>query len=303
MDNPIAFMGSPDFAVPCLQALVESFNVVGVVTQPDKPAGRGRQLQSPPVKTFALEHHLPVIQPSRLSSDEQALAQLRAWHPDVIVVVAFGQILRSEVLNLPKFGCLNVHASLLPRWRGAAPINAAILHGDKQTGVTIMKLDQGVDTGPTLSQRSTQITPQDNAETVFQRLAEMGAELLVETLPSYLAGELTPQPQEDSLATVAPMLQKEDGVLDFNLTAEELARKVRAYTPWPGTFTTWKGQRLKVHRAHAAAGRGEPGQHTQHEGLPAIYTADGLLVLDELQPAGKKAQAGDVFLLGARDWE
>ncbi len=231
------------------------------------------------------------------------MAQLRAWQPDVIVVVAFGQILRPDVLALPPYGCLNVHASLLPRWRGAAPINAAILHGDAQTGVTIMKLDEGMDTGPTLSQRITEISPQDTAETLSQRLADLGAELMTETLPAYLNGQLTPQPQDESKATIAPMLQKADGELDFQQPAARLARQVRAYAPWPGTYTTWKEQPLKVHRAHAvASGAGQPGRHTRHQGLPAIHTADGLLVLDELQPAGKKAQPGEVFLNGARDW-
>jgi len=303
MAYSIVFMGSPDFAVPSLKALTEQFEVVGVVTQPDRRAGRGRTLQAPPVKEFALQLGLPVIQPIRLGRDPEALARLQAWQPDVIVVVAFGQILRANVLDLPPFGCINVHASLLPRWRGAAPINAAILHGDEQSGVSIIKLDEGVDTGPVLSQCAIPITPDEDAAALSDRLAHLGAELLAETLPQYLSGTISPQPQDETLATYAPMLRKQDGELDFNRPAEELVRQVRAFSPWPGTYTHWKDQPLKVHRTHAHPGSGQPpGQHTEQDGLPAIATSEGLLVLDELQPAGKKAMAGEIFLRGARDW-
>lgn len=298
-------MGSPEFALPSLQALAERYPLAGVVTQPDRPAGRGRALTPPPVRLLAERLGLPVIQPQRLR-DPQAMDQLRAWAPDLIVVAAFGQILRPELLALPERGCLNVHASLLPRWRGAAPVQAAILNGDRETGVSIMAMDAGVDTGAVLSQRATPIAPDENAGSLTARLAELGAALLIETLPPYLSGELLPRPQNESRATYAPMLKKDDGRLDFTRPAEELARRVRAFNPWPGAFTTWQGQRLKILRAHAVEidrtdGRA-PGRATVHEGLPALIAGRGLLVLDEVQPAGKRAMPGRLFLQGARGW-
>ena len=302
MTTKIVFMGSPDFSIPALRALAEVYPIVGVVTQPDRPAGRGRVLTPPPVKCLALELGLPLIQPERLRQPE-AMAQIQAWAPDVIVVAAFGQILRPAVLELPLFGCVNVHAALLPRWRGAAPIQAALLNGDAQTGITIMRMDAGVDTGPTLSQRALPIQPDDNAGALSERLAALGGELLLETLPAYLSGELAPQPQEDAGATYAPMLNKADGQLDFSQPAEALARRVRAFNPWPGAFTVWQGQMLKIQRAHAVPTPcARPGQTVVYQGLPALCTSDGLLALDELQPAGKKPQPGKAFLQGARGW-
>jgi methionyl-tRNA formyltransferase len=295
------FMGSPEFALPTLQKLAEQVHLVGVITQPDRPSGRGRQLAPPPVKVLADALGLPCIQPERLRQPE-ALAQLQAWQPDLIVVAAFGQILRPAVLDLPRFGCINVHASLLPRWRGAAPINAAILHGDVETGVTIMRMDPGIDTGPMLSQRAEPIRPADTALSLGARLAELGSRLLVETLPAYLDGSLLPQPQDDARATYAPMLKKEDGRLDFNEPAAALARRVRAFTPWPGTFTTWQEELLKILRAHAVPGQAERGAALVHQGLPALGCAEGLLVLDEVQPAGKTPRHGKIFLQGAPGW-
>jgi len=294
-------MGSPDFAVPSLEALAARYPVIGAVTQPDRPAGRGRTLVPPAVKLAAQALGLSLIQPERLRAPE-AMEQLRAWAPDVIVVAAFGQILRPDVLDLPKFGCVNIHASLLPRWRGAAPIQAAILAGDAETGVTIMKMDAGVDTGPMLSLRAIPISLDDTAGTLFKKLAQLGADLLLETLPGYLGGEIQPKPQDDSQATYAPMLKKEDGLLDFNRPAEELARRVRAMNPWPGAFMLWQDAPLKIQRAHVVAVKAESGKHLVHQGLPAIGTADGLLVFDEVQPAGKKPMPGKAFLAGARDW-
>jgi len=304
MDTPkIVFMGSPDFAVPTLLALAEGYPVVGVVTQPDRPAGRGRKLTPPPVKMLADELCLPVIQPQRLHKDPSAMDQIRKWTPDVIVVAAFGQILKPEVLNLPPYGCLNVHGSLLPRWRGAAPINAAILHGDSETGITIMKMDPGLDTGPMISKRTIHIEAHDTAGSLLDKMARLGAELLIETLPKYLGGDLNPQPQDDSQATYAPMLRKSDGELDFNQSADDLARKVRAFNPWPGTFFKWSGSNLKVHAAYPVDKASTlAGQLMVHNHFPAVGTSDGILVLTELQPAGKKTMAGDVFLRGAKDW-
>ena len=294
-------MGSPDFALPTLKALARAYPIIGVVTQPDRPAGRGRELKPPPVKTLALDLGLSVIQPERLRQSE-AMEQLRAWTPDLIVVAAFGQILRPEMLDLPRYGCINVHASLLPRWRGAAPIQAAILAGDSETGVTIMKMDAGVDTGPILSQHAIPIAPDDTAGALSKKLAALGADLLLQTLPVYLGGEIQPQPQPAGGATHAPMLKREDGRLDFTLPAEELARKVRAFNPWPGAFMEWQSAPLKVHRAHLEAGSEPAGKRLVFRGQAAVGTGSGLLILDEVQPAGRKPMPGKAFLAGARNW-
>lgn len=296
-------MGSPDFAVPSLSSLAENFNVVGVVTQPDRPAGRGRKISSPQVKLLAMDLGIPVIQPRRLSKDHDAMVQLQAWNPDLIVVAAFGQILKPDVLSLPENGCLNVHGSLLPRWRGAAPLNAAILHDDRETGITIMKMDAGLDTGPIINQRAIPIRDDDTAGTLFGKMAELGAELLVNTIPAYLRGEMMPEPQDNSLATYAPMLTKADGELDFNQTAVYLARQVRAYQPWPGTFFERAGTQIKVQAAHSV-GRPSPGigNFTVVDGFPAVGTIEGILVLGQVQPAGKKSMPGDVFLRGFKQW-
>jgi methionyl-tRNA formyltransferase len=303
----IVFMGSPEFSLPVLRLLAQHYQVAGVVTQPDRPKGRGQTLTPPPVKVQSMELGLPVIQPRRLH-EPVAMEQLQAWQPDLIVVAAFGQILKPEVLDLPRHGCINVHASLLPRWRGAAPIPAAILHSDVQTGVTIMRMDPGVDTGPILSQRAIPILPDDTSRILSERLAVLGAELLIETLPGYLAGQLVPLAQDETHATYAPMLKKEDGELDFTQPAVDLARRVRAFNPWPGAFTVWQRQILKIHHAHSITDqriltpKPPPGAQVIHAGLPALVTSDGLLALDEVQPAGKKPMPGKAFLIGARSW-
>ncbi|MGE5777008.1 MAG: methionyl-tRNA formyltransferase [Chloroflexota bacterium] len=297
----VVFMGSPDFSLSTLRALAEHYDLVGVVTQPDRASGRGRELKPPSVKLLAQELNLPMIQPERLKQPE-AMEQLRLWNPDLIVVAAFGQILRKDVLELPPFGCINVHASLLPRWRGAAPINAALLHGDEETGVTIMKMDVGLDTGPTLSRRAVRLTPDDTAGSVFETLSRLGAELLIETLPDYLSGKLQPVPQTDEGTTYAPMLKKEEGKLDFNHAAEELERRVRAFNPWPGAFMDFDGAMLKIHRSHVEQGRAEVGQRLVYRDQPAVAARDRLLILDEVQPAGKKPMSGKSFLSGARNW-
>ncbi len=301
-------MGSPDFAVPILRALVgggesgpSPFDVVGVVTQPDRQAGRGRGLKPPPIKTVAHDLGIAVAQPERLRAPE-AIDQLRQWAPAVIVVAAFGQILRPEVLALPPHGCLNVHASLLPRWRGAAPVQAALLAGDIETGITIMKMDQGVDTGAIISQRAARIEAGDTAGSLLEKLSQLGADLLIKTLPPYLSGELLPRPQDEGRATYAPMLKKEDGLLDFTRPADELARRVRALNPWPGAFFEWNSETLKVHRAYAEIGNAPMGKTLVHGGQPAIGARGGLLILDEVQAAGKKPMSGKAFLAGARDW-
>ncbi len=295
-------MGSPEFALPTLKALAERYPLVGVVTQPDRPAGRGNVLTPPPVKVLAQQLGLEVFQPEKLRTPE-AMEKLRSWNPDLIVVAAFGQILRQEVLDLPPFGCINVHASLLPRWRGASPIQAAILHGDTVTGVTIMKMDPGIDTGPILAQRTVTIQPEDTAGSLSERLAQEGASLLMEVLPDYLEGRLQPQPQPEEGATYAKMLSKEEGNLRFEESVHQLVNRVRAYHPWPSAYTFWNGQMLKIHRARAVEdSQSAPGQRRIIEGYPAIGTSDGWLLLLEVQPAGKRAMDGKDFLRGARTW-
>lgn len=303
-------MGTPSFAVPTLNALADAHHVVGVVTQPDRPAGRGRDLHQSAVKRAALEHDLPVFQPASLRTPE-ALAHLADWRPDLIVVAAFGQILTPDVLDLPPYGCLNVHASLLPRWRGAAPVAAAILAGDEVTGVTIMKMDPGLDTGPILAQRQEPIHADDTRATLMERLSVVGAELLAETLPAYLAGDLKPRPQDDGQATFAERLRKQDGRLDWSRPAIVLDRKIRAFTPWPGTFTFWEGRRLKVIQASPLPdwqGDDPPGTVVEIDaGCPsdspaAVATGEGALRLDKVQLAGKRGMAIGPFLQGRRDF-
>lgn len=303
MSIRIVFMGSPDFAVPTLQALAadERYTLVGVVSQPDRPAGRHMTLTPPAVKVAAEALAIPVIQPEKLRQPE-AMDQLNAWDPHLIVVAAFGQILRPAVLDMPRYGCINVHASLLPRHRGAAPIQAAILAGDAETGVTIMKMDPGLDTGPMIRQRAIPIAPDDTGGSLFEKLAHLSGPFLLETIPEYIAGNLTPVPQPEIGSTYAPMLKKEDGLLDFSLSATELERKVRAFNPWPGSFLLEDGVPLKIHKVHVKAAKTEPSKRVVVDGLPAMGTSDGLIVFDELQPAGKKSMSGKAFLAGGRVW-
>jgi len=303
MSTRVVFMGSPDFALTTLRSLANHYQVVGVVTQPDRASGRGRELKAPPVKLLAQEWNMPSMQPQKLREPE-AMQQLQAWNPDLIVVAAFGQILKKDVLELPKYGCINVHASLLPRWRGAAPINAAVLAGDKETGVTIMKMDAGLDTGPMLAMKHIRIRPDDTAGSLFEALATLGADLLIETLPAYMEGKLTPQPQPADGATYAPMLKKEDGRLDFTQPTVELERRIRAMNPWPGAWFEWDGNVLKVGRGIVGEAKGkEVGSRLIGEGRPAVRCVDGVLILEEVQPPGKKMMPGKAFLSGARNWE
>lgn len=295
----VVFMGSPEFALPTLTRLIQEHQVVAVVCQPDRPAGRGRQIQAPAVKLLAIKHDIPVLQPARMR-DADSLAAVRQWQPELIVVAAYGQILPQVLLDLPPYGSLNVHASLLPRWRGASPIQYALLSGDRETGVTIMRMDAGLDTGPILAQRAIPIPDRVTAGKLSQSLAELGAGLLADSIPAYVSGQLRPVPQDDALATLAPQLTKSDGELDFNRSAEELARQVQAFEPWPGSFTHWSGRRLVVKAAHADRNSGEqPGLVHALSGIPAVSTADGILVLDEVQLAGRSESSGADFLRGA----
>ncbi len=299
----IVFMGTPEIAVPALNALAERYEVVGVVTQPDREAGRGKKIVMPAVKEAALELGIPVIQPERMKVPG-TFEQLQAWNPDLIVVMAFGQILRKNVLEFPKYGCLNAHASLLPRWRGASPIQAAILNGDAVSGVTIMQMDPGIDTGPMLRSREIAIAPDDTAVTLSAKMAQIAAELLIETIPGYTDGSILPQAQPEEGACYTGMISKEDALLDFSTAAAPLAWKVRAYNPRPCAFFRIGEDSFKVFRAHVAENTEglKPGTRTVVKGVPAVAAADGLLVLDEIQAPGKKALPGKAFLSGYRKW-
>ena len=314
-------MGTPDFALPSLRGLVEhaapgqlwpgGLDIVGVVTRPDKVAGRGRQASISPVKRYALEQEISVYQPGPLRRPE-ALDLLAALAPELIVVAAFGQILPREVLQLPRYGCLNVHASLLPRHRGASPIPAAILAGDGETGVTIMLMDEGLDTGPILAKRATTIEPYDTAGTLFERLGELGAETLLETLPHWLLGAIVPEPQDTSQATLTRILTKEDGLLDWRNGAIMLERAVRAYHPWPGAYTTWSQNPLKVLKAHVLQEVGGEEQTRlagqcflsgsgSRDQVLCCSCGQGSLALDVIQLAGKRAMSSAEVLRGRPD--
>ena len=312
----VLFMGTPEFAVAPLRALVEhaapgdrwpgGLELVGVVTRVDKPAGRGRQVAHSAVKQFALAHELPLYQPGSLRQGA-TLDLLRSLAPGLIVVAAFGQILPPAVLDLPAHGCLNVHASLLPRHRGASPIAAAILAGDAETGVTIMRMDEGLDTGPIVARRALPIAPDETTGTLTARLAALGADLLTATLPGWLAGALVPEPQDEAQATMTTLLRKDDGRLDWTRPAAALDRQVRAVTPWPGAFTTWGGRQLKVLRARplgAAEGADErqPGAcfrvgEGPHAAL-ACACGQGALALEVIQLEGKRPLSSEEVLRG-----
>lgn len=297
----IVFMGTPDFAVATLRGLIAQHEIIGVVTQPDRPAGRNRQIQLSPVKQVALEAKIPVFQPEKIRRAE-AIAELKRWSPDVYVVAAFGQILPQMVLDIPPFGSINVHASLLPRWRGAAPIQAVIRAGDAESGITIMKMDAGLDTGPMLSQRTIPLAPDETGQSLHDKLAILGAELLLETLPQYLSGAIQPQPQEDHLATFAPQIKKEEGIIDWTQSAINIERLVRAFTPWPGTSAVWNGQQLKIHSGAAVEGNAKPGQIIQTKQGIAVGTGAGLFILKVIQLAGRKAMAAEEFIKGQSDF-
>jgi methionyl-tRNA formyltransferase len=300
----LIFMGTPDFALPVLRALIKRYEVVGVVTQPDQRVGRGRKVEAPPVKVLALAHNLPVLQPPSLRQPN-VVAELKALAPELIVVAAYGQILPAEVLVIPPRGCLNVHASLLPKYRGAAPIAAAILAGEEETGVTIMLMDEGMDTGPILAQATCPISPADTQESLSTRLAQLGADLLMETLPRWLAGKIEPRPQDHSQATYSRVITKEDGLIDWSQSAVEIWRRCRAYYPWPSTYTYWRGKLLKILRAEPLpnwSGEGEKGQVVALDDGLAVITGKGALLLGTVQLAGKRAMSIADFARGQRDF-
>ena len=303
MTTRVVYMGTPDFAVPALQALIaaDAYDVVGVFTQPDRRQGRGKKLAPPPVKVAAEAADVPVFQPEILKADE-AQQQLFDLNADVIIVAAYGQILKKAVLDHPPHGCINIHASLLPRWRGAAPIAAAIHSGDAETGVTLMQMNEGLDTGPMIAKRSVPIERRHTRGNLTDELAQVGAALLIETLPQWLAGELTAEPQDEALATLAPRLRKEQGAIDWTQSADEIERQVRAFAPWPGTFTTVPAGLLKVieveRAADISAPSSPPGTLFKAQKRYYVTTGEGVLRLLAVQPAGKKAMAAEALLNG-----
>ncbi len=295
------FFGSPEFAVPCLDALNEISEVVAVISQPDRPAGRGLAMRPPAVKQRALELGLDVWQPTKVRTAEFA-ERLRTLEADVAVVVAYGRILPLAVLEAPRAGCVNVHASLLPRWRGAAPIQWSIVHGDEETGVTLMQMDEGMDTGPILATAATRIEAADDAATLSERLSNMAAALLREQLPRYLAGELAPKHQDDAAATMAPLLDKSDGRIQWNKPARAVHNQIRGMNPWPGAHTVLGERRIKVHRTLATTLDPEgarPGEviALDPEGI-LVACAEGTLEIQELQESGRKRVDARAFASG-----
>ena len=291
-------MGSPDFAVPTLRALLGAEEVVAVVTQPDKPAGRGRKVEAPPVKAVAEAAGIPVWQPATLKTSEAA-AQLRAWEPEVCVVVAYGKILPQAILDVPPRGCLNVHASLLPAYRGAAPVQWAILSGETETGVTIMRLDAGMDTGPMLLWRKTTIAEDDTAGTLATRLAAAGAELMLVAIERLRAGALTETPQDQARATLAPRLTKDHGRVDWSRPALEVRNRVRGVDPWPGAWTRLEGEPLKLWSARVVEGAGEPGVvlGVDRDGL-LVACGEGAVAVAEAQLPGRKRMPAAALVAG-----
>jgi methionyl-tRNA formyltransferase len=308
----LIFMGTPEFAVPSLSRLLDNgHEIAAVFTQPDKPVGRGKQPQAPPVKTFALEHHLTVHQPAKIKTSEEVRAVFEAVQPDACVVAAYGKILPEWLLKIPRLGCINVHASLLPGYRGAAPINWAIANGEKQTGVTIMQMDIGMDTGAMLARRATAIGEEETAVELTARLSHIGAELLSESLPGIASGALIPEPQNESEATYAPILKREDGLIDWRLSAAEIANRVRAFQPWPSVFTMFRGARLIFWRAteisrddikttlHQST---EPARIAAIDKSGFVVSCAGatLLHVEEVQLEGKRRVPSRDFLNGSR---
>ncbi len=294
----IVFMGTPDFAVPSLQALIDAgHDVCAVYTQPDKPQGRKQILTAPPVKTLALEHDIPVFQPNTLKNEDEQ-ARLRELAPEVIIVVAYGKLLPKAVLDIPPRGCINVHGSLLPRWRGAAPIQWAVIAGDEMAGVTTMQMAEGLDTGDMLLTYETKVGEKETAGELFDRLAQSGAELLTQTLVKL--DEITPRPQDDAQSCYAHMLDKQMAVIDWNKSAHEIDCLIRGLNPWPIALTTLSGERLKVFAAEKAAGNGEPGTVLEADPKKGLTVAcgEGALGLTEIQLVGGKRMKATDFLRG-----
>ncbi|MCD6359196.1 MAG: methionyl-tRNA formyltransferase, partial [Dehalococcoidia bacterium] len=303
----IVFMGTPQFAVPSLEHLINSeYQVVAVYTRPDKRSGRGQGLLLSPVKELALEHNLTVCQPSSLKLPAE-IDKMRDLSPDVIVVVAFGQILPPEMLAIPTYGCLNVHPSLLPLHRGPSPTVSAILSGETVTGASVMLMDRGVDSGPVLSQKEEAILFGDTAASLESRLSVLCAQLLIEVLPRWVAGDITPSPQDEGKATYSHLISKGDGNIDWTLPAVRLWLKIRAFQPWPGCYTRWRGRRLKVLEAiPVGVKKGEPGRvmllGDTEEDTVGVQTGKGILVLRRVQLEGKRSMSAAGFIRGQHDF-
>lgn len=295
----VVYMGTPDFAVNTLESIIEAgHDVVAVVTQPDKPKGRGKAMQFTPVKEVAVAHDIPVYQPVKVR-DPEFVMQLREMAPDIIVVVAFGQILPEEILNLPKFGCVNVHASLLPKYRGAAPIQWSILDGETETGVTIMYMEKGLDTGDMISKVMVPIDATDTGDSLHDKLAEAGAKLLVETLPAIEQGNIQPEKQDDEKSCYAKMLSKDMGKIDFAKTAVEIERLIRGMNSWPSAYTCYQGKTLKIFEAQIVEGAGAPGEVIAVDKKSfTVMCKDQALRILNLQMEGKKRMDTQAFLLG-----
>lgn len=297
----LVFCGTPEFAVPTLEAVLAAGHQVAlVVTQPDRAAGRGMEMQAPPVKRAALAHHMRVVQPEKIKNNAEFRAELENVRPDAILVVAYGRIIPAWMLALPRLGNINLHGSLLPKYRGAAPVQWAIANGDTVTGVTTMRIDEGLDTGDMLLARAVPIAPEETAPEVFQSLAAIGAELMVETLEGLETGTLAATPQDHTQATLAPILKREDGQIDFSQRAQTIFNRWRGFQPWPGAYTSLRGRKLIVHRMRLAETGGlEPGVLRVTGDEITVGTAQGTaIVLDELQLEGKKRMAASEFLRG-----
>ena len=297
----IVYMGTPAFAVPPLQSLITAgHELIGVITRIDKPAGRGKLLTPPAVKLAAEQSEVPVFQPKRVREPE-SIEAIRAMRPEVIVVAAYGQILPQELLVLPKYGCVNIHASLLPAYRGAAPINWAIINGEERTGITIMQMDEGLDTGAVLLQESIPIGSRDIAGSLTEKLSELGSWLIVDALSRIEGGVLPAVPQDPARATMAPLLKKKDGLIDWTMTAEQIHNRVRGLSPWPGAYSFLDGRLIKVLETEVAEGAGDPGALIEQgkDGL-AAGTGKGMLRIVAIQPEGKKPMSAAEFLRGHR---
>ncbi|WP_409424260.1 methionyl-tRNA formyltransferase [Pseudoalteromonas sp. RW-H-Ap-1] len=299
----IIFAGTPDFAARHLQALINSeHQIVGVYSQPDRPAGRGKKLKASEVKALALEHDLPVFQPQSLKTDE-ALEELNSLNADIMIVVAYGLILPKAILEAPRLGCLNVHGSILPRWRGAAPIQRAIWAGDEQTGVTIMQMDEGLDTGDMLHISRCAINADETSASLYTKLAELGPDALIDTINRLANGDITPEPQNDTDANYAKKLSKEEANIDWSMDAEQIERNIRAFNPWPVCFTQMSGNTVKIYQANVVEQSGIAGTVLASD-KNGIVVACGkhALSIGELQPQGKKPMAISDFLNGRSDW-